>query len=345
MITKQTNLVETCKMADRGEEKTAVSSSTLPDKSDQDATVDVQTQSKDDGLDDLLDSALQDFDKKKPQDVPDEKLPEKKTTTPTQVSDKQPPPLPVDQEALFNQLFASEGGAANLESLMSTVMSEFGQDLPQDSKLNDDLAKLLQGGGAEGFPMFGAGPPSGGAPSTASGPLGGALGETITRLAQSAQDLKEGNVPEEEIFKQLENMHLGDGAEGEMMPMMQQMMQNLLSKDILYPSLKEVVEKYPDWLEQNKTKVEQSDFDRFTKQYGLMTRLCLEYESENQTDAQEVRQERMTRIMDLIQEMEGLGQPPKDIVGEGGAGLGLQFDAQGMPKIPGMPQGDQCSVM
>ena len=38
-------------------------------------------------------------------------------------------------------------------------------------------------------------------------------------------------------------MHLGDGAEGEMMPMMQQMMQNLLSKDILYPSLKEVVEK------------------------------------------------------------------------------------------------------
>ena len=56
MITKQTNLVETCKMADRGEEKTAVSSSTLPDKSDQDATVDVQTQSKDDGLDDLLDS-------------------------------------------------------------------------------------------------------------------------------------------------------------------------------------------------------------------------------------------------------------------------------------------------
>ena len=38
--------------------------------------------------------------------------------------------------------------------------------------------------------MFGAGPPSGGAPSTASGPLGGALGETITRLAQSAQDLK-----------------------------------------------------------------------------------------------------------------------------------------------------------
>ena len=44
-------------------------------------------------------------------------------------------------------------------------------------------------------------------------------------------------------MKQLENMHLGDGAEGEMMPMMQQMMQNLLSKEILYPSLKEVVEK------------------------------------------------------------------------------------------------------
>ena len=28
-----------------------------------------------------------------------------------------------------------------------------------------------------------------------------------------------------------------------------------------------------------------------------------------------------------------------------GTALGQQFDAQGMPKLPGMPQGDQCSIM
>jgi hypothetical protein len=45
-------------------------------------------------------------------------------------------------------------------------------------------------------------------------------------------------------------------------PFMQGMMQSLLSKEVLYPSLKDLVDKYPSWLAENKGKIEQSEYDR-----------------------------------------------------------------------------------
>ena len=51
---------------------------------------------------------------------------------------------------MFNQLFAGGDDPANFESLMSSVMAELGKDLGQEPGLNDDLARLLQGAGAQG---------------------------------------------------------------------------------------------------------------------------------------------------------------------------------------------------
>lgn len=45
-------------------------------------------------------------------------------------------------------------------------------------------------------------------------------------------------------------------------PFMQGMMQSLLSKEVLYPSLKELSDKYPAWLSENKGKIEQANYDR-----------------------------------------------------------------------------------
>lgn len=46
------------------------------------------------------------------------------------------------------------------------------------------------------------------------------------------------------------------------LPFMQGMMQSLLSKEVLYPSLKELVDKYPTWLQENKGKIEPSEYAR-----------------------------------------------------------------------------------
>lgn len=45
-------------------------------------------------------------------------------------------------------------------------------------------------------------------------------------------------------------------------PFMQGMMQSLLSKEVLYPSLKELLEKYPAWLEANKGKIDEAEYKR-----------------------------------------------------------------------------------
>ena len=49
---------------------------------------------------------------------------------------------------------------------------------------------------------------------------------------------------EEELTKAIEGLGMDEGdGEGNILPIMQSIMQNLLSKDVLYPSLKEITEK------------------------------------------------------------------------------------------------------
>lgn len=49
----------------------------------------------------------------------------------------------------------------------------------------------------------------------------------------------------EDFFKAMSDMNLASGSDGELdfLPLMQGMMQNLLSKDVLYPALKDLKEK------------------------------------------------------------------------------------------------------
>lgn len=60
---------------------------------------------------------------------------------------------------------------------------------------------------------------------------------------------------------------------GDMLPFMQGMMEHLLSKEILYPSLKELSDKYPAWLEEHKSTINFSDLERYTKQLELMQKV------------------------------------------------------------------------
>ena len=67
---------------------------------------------------------------------------------------------------------------------------------------------------------------------------------------------------------------LEDGP-GAIPPFVQGMLQQLLSKEIFYPSLKELVDKYPEWLEEKKTTISSSDLQRFTKQLELMQQVII----------------------------------------------------------------------
>ena len=158
------------------------------------------------------------------------------------------------------------------------------------------------------------------------------------------------DIPEEELAKMWSNLGMGgdrtsaaNGLLPDIMPLVTNMMQNLLSKDILYPALKDLTDKYPAWLQEKRSALSSEELQRFEKQLHLMRQVCQEFEEETASDSEERKKLRFQRILATMQQMQECGSPPKDLVGD--------VPDMGSPdldfsKIPGFnPNGSQCSVM
>lgn len=98
------------------------------------------------------------------------------------------------------------------------------------------------------------------------------------------------------------------------------MMQQLLSKDILYDPMKEIGERYPKWLEDHKASLNKEEYDRYFHQYELIKQLNEVYENDPGN---------FTKIVDLMQKMQECGQPPNDIVQE----LAPDFDLASLGQL------------
>lgn len=81
------------------------------------------------------------------------------------------------------------------------------------------------------------------------------------------------------------------------------MMQSLLSAEVLLPSLKEMLEKYPAWLDENKDKISAADLDRYTKQQELFKVICAELEKETPNDSADVKNERFKIVLKNMQKV------------------------------------------
>eukprot|EP00092_Neocalanus_flemingeri_P089531 GFUD01113289.1.p2 GENE.GFUD01113289.1~~GFUD01113289.1.p2 ORF type:complete len:124 (+),score=60.31 GFUD01113289.1:1-372(+) len=122
------------------------------------------------------------------------------------------------------------------------------------------------------------------------------------------------------------------------------MMQSLLSKELLYPAMKDIADKFPDWLADNRSKISEEQYDKHNKQYDLTRRICFKFEEEKEgvEESDEVKKTRFDMIMNLMQEMQALGHPPKELTGE--SSPAFQFDAEGNPIFPGGGDPSQCCV-
>lgn len=93
----------------------------------------------------------------------------------------------------------------------------------------------------------------------------------------------------------------------DMESIVQTMMQQLLSKEILQEPMKEIGERYPKWLEEHKSGMSKEEYDRYHRQYELILKLNEVYENDSGN---------FPKIVDLMQKMQECGQPPNDIVQE-----------------------------
>ncbi|KAF9410697.1 hypothetical protein HW555_010289 [Spodoptera exigua] len=262
-------------------------------------------------LDDLLESALQDMTKK-----PADTVAEGSSDVPSN---------------MWSEEFIKEA-AAQFESNMSAILSSF-SGVPEDqitqeqiaqtfTKMAEAAAHVLKPEGSTEE----AGVPS---PPTVDPEVQGNIDEVSAAISQTLKNLNTNsetlNTPfsDQDLASMFNNITLGEGQqEGNMfVPFMQGMMQSLLSKEVLYPSLKDLVDKYP----------------AFEKQQKLMELVCAELEPEQESDPDDVKRKRFEIVLDLMQKMQDLGQPPTELVGDMGPPQGFA--------APAVPDAAQCSIM
>lgn len=169
------------------------------------------------------------------------------------------------------------------------------------------------------------------------------ISDVLKGLSEGQENLQQPFSPDD-IAGMFGNINLNESGENNaFLPFMQGMMQSLLSADVLLPSLKEIVSKYPAWLAENASKITAEEKERYEGQLKLMQEVCGELEKEKADDSADVKKERFNVVLDRMQKMQELGQPPADLVGEGN-------EIPGLSGIPGLgegalPTGDQCSLM
>lgn len=186
--------------------------------------------------------------------------------------------------------------------------------------------------------------------------------DTISGLEKSADQVKNmtKDEAEEKLFSEMNNLNLGGGmgdmmggVEGDFIKMMEGMMQNLLSKDVLYPTMKEIAKVYPDWLSDNETKLSPDDLTKYKKQQTLINKICESFEAEREDDAAEVKRRRLNEMMLLVEQMQESGNPPQDLIekcaGDSSVDVEKFFSAGGElgpnPFKPGDMNPDACCVM
>lgn len=126
------------------------------------------------------------------------------------------------------------------------------------------------------------------------------------------------------------------------------MMEQLLSKELMYEPMKQVTEKFPAWLEQHKDDLDGQELKQRQEQYRCFQELVQVYESQEDGNTDNVDTTKSTgRLMELMQRVQEFGQPPQEIVNE--IAPGLELDEEGLPKMDGMPplgpNGEECRLM
>ncbi|KAF8513055.1 Pex19 protein family-domain-containing protein [Gautieria morchelliformis] len=166
-------------------------------------------------------------------------------------------------------------------------------------------------------------------------PFQKAIRQAMDKLQDSDDTLKQEGL--ESFLSSLGDLKLDEDAEGgeNIESMLETMMSQLMSKDILYEPLKELDTKYPDYLAQNAPSLSREDLSRFTDQRARVSQIVAIFEDSSYSDDNTAQS---TQILRLMNEMQSYGSPPSEIMGP--MPPGFEFGADGMPKLP-----DGCVIL
>ncbi|KAF2223376.1 Pex19 protein family [Elsinoe ampelina] len=150
-------------------------------------------------------------------------------------------------------------------------------------------------------------------------------GETASAAAASSS--------EEDMFAQmLKEMEKGNfpgldgGSEEDFNKMLMGMMEQLTNKEILYEPMKDLHDKFPEWLKNNADKTKAEDLARYKEQQSLVGEIVGRFDRPGYSDD---NKEDRDFIVERMQKMQAAGSPPPDLVGDLGSAQDMLSDMEG----------------
>lgn len=108
-----------------------------------------------------------------------------------------------------------------------------------------------------------------------------------------------------ELLKQMSSGEFGngEGSEEDFSKMLMGMMEQLTTKEILYEPMKDLHEKFPEWMEKNKASTPAEDLKRYEEQQALVKEIVERFEKPGYADTnsedREYIIERMQKVSDI----------------------------------------------
>jgi peroxin-19 len=198
--------------------------------------------------------------------------------------------------------------AEQLESSMAQLLQGLDSDPDMASQFQDMMKQFGDLGSTE--PSSGTNPPPASKPAAKSKNTGSKAGasaapnaggeesfqetikKTMERMRESgdqataAANTESGDDMLAEIMKAMQSSGL-DGAEGseeDFSKMLLGMMEQLTNKEILYEPMKELDDKYPDWIDKHAGKVDEADMKRYKEQQVYVREITARFEKKGYSD-------------------------------------------------------------
>ncbi|KAL7333177.1 Peroxisome chaperone and import receptor, variant 2 [Mucor circinelloides] len=272
----------------------------------------------------------------------------KKTTTTVTSADDEDPAEPDLDELLGSDDFAKQL-AAGMEQLMGQMGGESNDEMKEAF---EKVWASFDNGAAAPDSAFDAKPAA--AAAAAASPVSSStrevpkvpqsfqdtIGKTMNKLKDSSKEI-DSSIAEEsedafmaELMKQMES--LADN--GEFEGVLEGMMSQLMSKELLYEPMKDLAQKYPAWLEEHKDTADKADYEKYKQQHVICQQIVAKYEAPNFDEKNEAQGK---EIMDLMTKMQDLGQPPAELLDEMAPGMNFG-NPEGMPDMKDL---ENCNIM
>ncbi|KAJ9631965.1 Peroxisome chaperone and import receptor [Taxawa tesnikishii (nom. ined.)] len=229
----------------------------------------------------------------------------------TKIEDKKPPVETLEggkASATANDAIPdADEFTKQLQAGMADLIGQLDSDPEMAKEFEEMMKGLVPTAAAEAGPSL-----------TATAPKTPAQGSQSKPSGARKQEKSHSRILSGRLWNMLKEMENGnfpglEGGEEDFNKMLLGMMEQLTNKDILYEPMKELHEKYPDWLSRNKDTLKKEDLTRYQEQQKLVSEIVGRFERSGYSD--DNVQDR-DYIIERMQKMQAAGSPPPDLVGD-----------------------------